>query len=71
MTKAKQAGAAAYVISKNIHRRHLTTDQKCDLIAKLIKAHIEKGDKAKDKAEQHYIAAGLHLKELKEAAGEK
>jgi hypothetical protein len=33
---------------------------------KIIKAHIERGDKAKDKAEQHYIAAGQHLKELKE-----
>jgi hypothetical protein len=31
----------------------------------LIKAHIAKGDKAADKAEQHYIAAGQHLKQLK------
>ena len=30
-----------------------------------IKAHIAKGDKAADKAEQHYIAAGQHLKQLK------
>jgi len=30
-----------------------------------IKAHIAKGDKAKDMAEQHYIAAGLHLTTLK------
>ena len=35
-----------------------------DLI-KTIKAHIAKGDKATDKAEQHYIAAGQHLKTLK------
>ena len=35
-----------------------------DLI-KTIKAHIAKGDKAADKAEQHYIAAGQHLKTLK------
>ena len=28
-------------------------------------AHIAKGDKAADKAEQHYIAAGQHLKQLK------
>src|SRR6516162_4145672 len=35
-----------------------------DLI-KTIKAHIAKGDKAQDKAEQHYIAAGQHLKTLK------
>jgi hypothetical protein len=31
-----------------------------------IKAHIERGDKAKDKSEQHYISAGQHLKALKE-----
>jgi hypothetical protein len=35
-------------------------------LIKTIKTHIEKGDKAKDKAEQHYIAAGQHLKQLKE-----
>ena len=34
-----------------------------------IKAHIAKGDKAKDKAEQHYIAAGQHLKTLKARHG--
>jgi hypothetical protein len=31
-----------------------------------IKAHIARGDKAKDKAEQHYIAAGQYLKQLKD-----
>src|SRR5262245_26937870 len=31
----------------------------------LIKARIAKGDKAADKAEQHYTAAGQHLKQLK------
>jgi hypothetical protein len=30
-----------------------------------VKAHIAKGDKARDKAEQHYIAAGQHLSSLK------
>jgi hypothetical protein len=35
----------AYVISKNIHRRHLTPEQKRDLIAKLIKAQPEKSDR--------------------------
>jgi hypothetical protein len=34
-------------------------------LIRTIKAHIAKGDKAKDKAEQHYIAAGQHLKTLK------
>jgi hypothetical protein len=35
-------------------------------LVRAIKAHIEKGDKAKDKAEQHYIAAGQYLKQLKD-----
>src|SRR5262249_20976950 len=30
-----------------------------------IKAHIAKGDKSRDKAEQHYVAAGQYLKTLK------
>jgi ParB-like chromosome segregation protein Spo0J len=34
-----------YVISANIHRRHLTAEQKRDLIAKLIKATPEKSDR--------------------------
>ena len=33
--------AIAYVISKNIHRRHLTAEQKRDLIGKLLKAKPE------------------------------
>jgi hypothetical protein len=34
-------------------------------IISTIKAHIAKGDKAAEKAEQHYIAAGQHLATLK------
>jgi hypothetical protein len=34
-----------------------------------IKAHIAKGDKAAEKSEQHYIAAGQHLKTLKATHG--
>jgi hypothetical protein len=34
-------------------------------LVKAIKAHIERGDKAREKSDQHYTAAGLHLKELK------
>jgi len=30
-----------------------------------IKVHIERGDKSKEKAEQHYISAGQYLKTLK------
>jgi hypothetical protein len=33
---------------------------------KAIKALVEKGDKAKDKSDQYYTAAGIHLKALKE-----
>jgi hypothetical protein len=36
-----------------------------DDLVKAIKSLIEKGDKYKDKAEQSYISAGLHLKTLK------
>jgi hypothetical protein len=35
----------AYVISANLHRRHLTAEQKRELIAKLIKADPEKSDR--------------------------
>src|SRR5262249_54398704 len=35
----------AYVISANIHRRHLTAEQKRELIAKLIKAQPEKSNR--------------------------
>jgi hypothetical protein len=35
----------AYVISKNIHRRHLTAEQKREIIATLIKAAPEKSDR--------------------------
>jgi ParB-like chromosome segregation protein Spo0J len=39
------ARVRAYIISKNIHRRHLTADQRRDLIAKLVKAQPEKSDR--------------------------
>src|SRR5262249_41286918 len=35
-------------------------------LVRTIRAHIAAGDRAAEKSEQHYIAAGLHLKELKE-----
>ena len=35
----------AYVISANIHRRHLTAEDKRDIIAKLLKAQPEKSDR--------------------------
>ncbi len=36
---------ASFVISRNIHRRHLTTGQKSDLIAKLLKRDPSKSDR--------------------------
>jgi hypothetical protein len=42
---AHHGGPAAYVISANIHRRHLTAEQKRDLIAKLVAAQPEKSDR--------------------------
>lgn len=41
-----------------------------DALAGTIKAHIAAGDKAIDKAEQHYKAAGIHLKEARDRAKE-
>ncbi|CAH1649578.1 hypothetical protein [Chelatococcus asaccharovorans] len=37
-----------------------------EALAGTIRAHISAGDKAIDKAEQHYKAAGIHLMEAKE-----
>jgi hypothetical protein len=37
--------AVAYVISHNIHRRHLTSEQKRDLVDKLLKLDPEKSDR--------------------------
>jgi hypothetical protein len=41
----KSVDPVVYVISANIHRRHLSAEQKRDLIAKLIKAQPEKSDR--------------------------
>ena len=37
--------AQAFIISKNIHRRHLSAEQKRELIGKLLKANPEKSDR--------------------------
>jgi ParB-like chromosome segregation protein Spo0J len=45
MDFSSYAEAAAYVISANIHRRHLTAEQRRDLIEKLLKADPSKSDR--------------------------
>jgi hypothetical protein len=40
-----EAGARAYVISQNMHRRHLTAGQKRDIIAALLKADPAKSNR--------------------------
>ena len=60
----------AHVISANIHRRHLTTEQKRELIAKLIKAQPEKSDRQIGemiKADHKTVGA---VRAEKEATGE-
>ena len=44
-TSSRDSIPYAFVISANIHRRHLTAEQKRELIAKLIKATPEKSDR--------------------------
>src|SRR5215471_9195285 len=60
----------AYVISVNIHRRHLTAAQKADALAKLVEAHPEKSDRAIAKmanVDHKTVAVG---RKAKEARGE-
>jgi hypothetical protein len=60
----------AYIISKNIHRRHLTVEQKRDLIAKVIAAKPEASDRqiAKQVKADHKTVAKARKKA--EATGE-
>ena len=36
---------AEYIMSVNVHRRHMTSEQKREVIAKMLKAHPEKSDR--------------------------
>jgi hypothetical protein len=40
-----EAGLVAFIISQNIHRRHLTAERKRDLLVELVKASPEKSDR--------------------------
>jgi hypothetical protein len=59
-----------YVISKNIHRRHLSADQKRELIARLLKATPEKSDRqiAEVAKVDHKTVASIRAKKV--ATGE-
>jgi ParB-like chromosome segregation protein Spo0J len=60
----------AYVVSLNLHRRHLTRGQKRELIAKLVKAQPEKSDRQIAKAAKvHHETVGAARAEL-EGRGE-
>src|SRR5262249_22058421 len=61
---------AAWVISANIHRRHLTAEQKRDLIAKLIKAQPEKSDRAIAKLAKTSDKTVATVRRAKEATAE-
>jgi len=60
----------AYVISANIHRRHLTREQKRDLVAKLLKATPERSNRqiAETVKADHKTVASVRAE--KEASGE-
>jgi hypothetical protein len=61
---------AAYVISANLHRRHLTAEQKREVIAKLLKAQPEKSDRQIGKQiGAHHTTVGT-VRKAKEARGE-
>jgi len=70
LTQLSVDNPAAYVISANIHRRHLTAEQKREVIAKLIAAQPEKSNRqiAKQAKVDHKIVAAV--RQGKEGRGE-
>jgi hypothetical protein len=56
----------AYIISKNIHRRHLTAEQRRELIAKLVKAQPEKSNRqiAKQVKVDHKTVAAVRKEQV-------
>jgi hypothetical protein len=63
------AGSAEVLCKQNAAEHNRPTTETQAALISTIRAHVAKGDKAADKAEQHYIAAGQHLKALKAAHG--
>src|SRR5262245_55524421 len=61
---------AAYVVSANIHRRHLTAEQKRDLIAKLIAAAPDKSNRQRAKAARADLKTVGAVRAEQEARGE-
>jgi hypothetical protein len=59
-----------YVLSANIHRRHLTAEQKRDLIAKLLKANPEKSDRQIGKMAQVSKNTAKSVRDEMEARGQ-
>jgi hypothetical protein len=70
VTLDKSVEPYAYVISANIHRRHLTAEQKRELIAKLLKATPEKSNRqiAETVKADHKTVASVRAE--KESIGE-
>jgi hypothetical protein len=68
--KYTNADPYEYVLSANIHRRHLTADQKREIIAKILKAQPEKSDRQIAKgAKVDHKTVGAEREKL-EARGE-
>jgi ParB-like chromosome segregation protein Spo0J len=67
---ALDADPIAYVVSKNLHRRHLTAEQKREVIAKLIKASPEKSNRRIAKAAKASHPRVAKVRAEMEAAGD-
>jgi hypothetical protein len=60
----------AFVLSQNLHRRHLTADQKRDVIAKLIKAQPNKSDRQVAKETKSNRTTVGQIRKKLESAGD-